>query len=298
MAAQTTGTQALDVVTILHCLQVLEETYLGKNRQWQTRNEEQVRVFEWYEKYKELLQRITGLDAKASLDWRELNEFLVSKGFCPIFEPFEGIGVASVLDKMVKWYTGTAKLVDIHAQNGKTYPGFELPEGCVRVYKTAKGLLAELMTQSDDTLWLLLPNAGVQPAGLDMVQLAIDVMAGLDEDDIQFYDSAKIPMLDFNVKPDIKFMLGANTYDKNNDWWYIAQAFQQFRMRMDETGARVKVATGMVMLRGIMPVENKVIFDRPFYGWWTQKYLKQLPMAVFYADYDSWHKPEGFLESM
>ena len=68
---------------------------------------------------------------------------------------------------------------------------------------------------------------------------------------------------------------------------------------MDETGARVKVATAMgshlVSARFFEPTVFTV--DRPFYGWWTQRGI-DVPMAVFFADWDCWRKPAGALEAL
>jgi hypothetical protein len=292
------STEALDVVTILKCFEELEEEFLGPNRQWDGLNLDQKTIFEWYEKYKPLLKKITSLKAKGSKDWQELNEFLVENKFQPKFKPFDGIGVVSILDKMVKWLNGAAEIITINAWNGKTYPGFEIPPSGVEIYKMSGGILAELKTKSEDTPWLFLPDKGQEKLqSLDLIQLSLDVMLQAKKHD-QDYAGAKIPMLDFDVEPDISFLLGAYTQDTKGTYWYISQAFQQFKMRMDETGARVKVATGMAMTKGISFGPTKLIFDRPFYGWWTQKGLEKLPMAVFRAEEDSWRKPEGSLEDM
>ena len=70
-------------------------------------------------------------------------------------------------------------------------------------------------------------------------------------------------------------------------------------MRMDETGARVKVATAMVASRCCVISEGPTVFvvDRPFYGWWTQTGVA-LPMAAFFAGWDSLHRPEGSLDEL
>ena len=77
---------------------------------------------------------------------------------------------------------------------------------------------------------------------------------------------------------------------QDGQWWYIDQAFQQFMLRMNEKGARAKVATGIAMRKG-GPLGPAVLhIDRPFVGWFTQQGAPELPIACFYADYDSWRK--------
>ena len=68
-------------------------------------------------------------------------------------------------------------------------------------------------------------------------------------------------------------------------------------MRMDETGARVKVATAVGAERFMSVEPILLVLDRPFYGWWTQKGLN-LPMAAFFADWDALHQPAGSLEDL
>ena len=104
-------------------------------------------------------------------------------------------------------------------------------------------------------------------------------------------------MIEFDVKPDLSWLLGADTTTVSGDSYSVAQAAQQFKMRMDETGARVKVATAIVVVRVNLLVPTVFIVDRPFYGWWTQRGI-DLPMAAFFADWDCWRKPSGSLESL
>ena len=293
------ATHALDIITILKCIKEAEDKFLGERRKWGTKDEKQALIFEWYAKYRDVLDKITGLDAKASKDAQELNDFLKSKGFAPMFHELTSndIGVASILDKMVKWLKGTAQVVDIVAENRQTYPGFELPKEGTVIFETPRGLLAELRTRSNDTLWLLLPSRGIALEGLEMVKMAFELMSESHAPSMG-YAGAEIPMLDFEIEPDINFMNSADTYDQQGAYWFIAQAFQAFKMRMDEEGARVKVATGIRLYTAKIPVKVKLVFNRPFYGWWTQDSLKGLPMAVFCANYDSWRKSADRLEDL
>lgn len=292
-------TKGLDVITIFKCLDQLEQDLLGKGRKWGSKNKEQRKILSLYVKYKGLLQEITGLKAKSSDNADVLNKFLTDEKFAPMFKPFkpDEFGVVSILDKMVKWLEGVAKLVSIHGLDGNTYPGFEIPDGGVNIYRTTEGLLAKLGTKSNDNLWLLLPTLDREIDEIGMIKLAFDVMSQ-QLDYSGDYAGAQIPKIDFDLKPDISWLVGADTNDEKGQYWFVAQAYQQFKMRMDETGARVKVATGLGVMRGISRVPAKLIFNRPFYGWWTQKGLEELPMAVFCAGYDCWKNPAGRLEDL
>lgn len=292
------ATRALDVVTILHALSVLDGEL--NTTGWKAKNPQQKQVFAWLEEHRELLAKVTGLEAKASRFWQELNAYLTARKFDPMvtpFDPNQGIGVVSILDKLVKWRSGPGTKVEIPTVQGNC-PGFELPPSGVNIHKVAgypNSYLLELLTESDDTLWLFVhDNTSLE--GLDMVTLSMDVMSK-PRDEYPAFTGAQVPMVDFDIKPDLGWLQGADTIAEGGDYYYIAQASQQFKMRMDETGARVKVATVIVAKRCIVEVPKLLIIDQPFFGWWTQNGLS-LPMAAFFADWDSLHKPAGSLEDL
>lgn len=303
------ATRALDVVTILHAFSVLDGEL--KTTGWNAKNEQQRQIFAWLEEHRELLATVTGLDARASRFWQELNDFLTARKFDPMVQPFDpeqGIGVVSVLDKLVRWLYGPGAKVEIPTLQGDR-PGFELPAQGVNIYQVSGypgSYLLELLTKSDDTLWLFVHD-DTSLGGLDMVRLSMDVMSRaraepmrksmFSHGEYRAFAGAQIPMVDFDTKPDISWLLDADTNTEGGEYYFVAQAAQQFKMRMDETGARVKVATVIVTMRGMSDEPKVFVLDRPFYGWWTQADL-DLPMAAFFADWDSLHKPAGSLEDL
>lgn len=290
------ATRALDVVTIMHALSVLDQELHTTG--WDAKNEQQAQLFDWLGQYRNELVKITGLEALASRSYQALNEFLTNRKFSPMVQPFNpkmGIGVVSILDKLIQWLTGPGALVKIPTARGER-PGFELPSADVNIYEVDgydRSYLLELRTQSADSLWLF-AHDNTSLTGLDMVRLSFDVMKKKRQP-ASVYAGAQILMLDFDVKPDISWLCGADTKTASDEYYYIAQAAQQFKMRMDQTGARVKVATTIVTMRSAVMNKPKVfILDCPFYGWWTQMSVA-LPMATFFADWDSLHQPAGSL---
>lgn len=303
------STRALDILTILHALNVLDGEL--KTTGWNAKNPQQERIFAWLREHRELLAKVTGLDAKASRFWQDLNKFLIDHKFDPMVQPFDpemGIGVVSILDKLVRWRNGPGAKVQIETEQGER-PGFELPSQGVNIYIVDDypgSYLLELLTKSDDTLWLFVHD-DTSLDGLDIVELSMDVMIRSRKAPMQksmyggrqypAFAGAQVPMVDFDIQPDISWLLGADTNTEDGDYYFIAQAAQQFKMRMDETGARVKVATVVAVMRGISEEPKLFVLDRPFFGWWTQRGLN-LPMAAFFADWDSLHKPAGSLEDL
>jgi hypothetical protein len=108
-------------------------------------------LFTWLERYQDHLARITGLEAKASRFYEELNAFLTSKGFSlrlERFDPKKGLGVVSVLDTLVRWLEGPSTRCDIATRQG-AMPGFELPPSGVNVFEVQGyrgSYLLELLT--------------------------------------------------------------------------------------------------------------------------------------------------------
>lgn len=290
------GTKAFDAVTIFHALQTLEREFLGPGRIWHNANPIQASLFRAYRESQAYLDRLKDLNAKASTEWMELNDFLASEKFAPMFDgPLNGIGVVSILDKLVKWLeAGTACQIRAGEQ---LFPGFELGHPNFRTYRLAnvETPLVEMVTQSGDNLFLLQTERDL--SGIELFEFALQVMQ-VKQAVANGYAAVQIPKVDFDLKPDISFLVGASTTDQYCDDWFVAQARQQFKFRMNELGARAKVATGVGMMRCMVREEpKKLVFDRPFLGWFVQQGI-EVPLAVFYADRDSWREPAGSLEDL
>ncbi len=283
------ATMAMDVITIMDALHTLEKEHLGYDRAWGTYNNTQGWFFELYARFKGLVGQLHNLKAKASVDWLVLNEFLTANGFDPMFdEPLDGIGAVSILDMLVEWLY-QASLCNIHGKDGKTHDGFAIPAEGVEFFKvgTFEHPLARLKTKSGDSLWLMMFDALSSPA--DLVKFAFMVM-DLQHSRTARYAGAELPMVDFNLKPDISWLEGADTTEDDGTPWYIYQASQQFKFRMNEEGARAKVASG-VGVRKCAIGPGPLHFNQPFAGWFTQDSIAPvLPIAVFYAGSDSWKK--------
>jgi hypothetical protein len=306
--------RALDIVTVLHALRQLEKRLGVKGWKTEEGGVDQTKVFSWLKKFGKTLDKISGIEGLVSGKHDELNQFLLERKFGASFAPFKSkfdLGAVSVIDKKVKWLHGPAKETTIKAgKNGQQLSGFKLPAGGVNVYKVEgykKSYLLELLTKSDDTLWLFVhPDLNIE--WLDLVELSFDVMsksrivAGFNTDpDIlsrPSFSGAIIPMIDLLADPDVSFLLDAVAVTNNEDCYRIGQACQQFKIRMDQNGARVKAATsvGMVYMSCIAETQPYIV-DEPFYGWWTQKGV-DLPMGAFFADFDSMKRPAGSLEDL
>lgn len=293
------ATRALDVVTIIRVLTKIGEEL--ESNDWVVKNTEQARVVVLLEDFCEFLAKIDGLEVKVSKVYQELNAFLIEKKFKPVIQPFDsknGLGVVSVLDKLAEWAYGPAAEVDINAVNGSVLNGFKLPAGGVAVYEVEgykDEYLVQLLSKSEDSPWIFL-HGDDSLSGLDLVKLSFDVMSAKRRV-VDTFESVCVPMVDLDVEPDISWLCGMEAPVKGGNY-FISQANQQFKMRMDKTGARVKVATSMTVFRSMASFKPQLIINRPFYGWWAQRDLENIPMAAFFADWDALKRPAGSLEDL
>ncbi|HTE57147.1 MAG TPA: hypothetical protein VK694_00225 [Verrucomicrobiae bacterium] len=285
---------ALDVSTIAHALLALEDEFLGTCRWASSGDPAQDWFLRWYHGIRDLgaIKSLTNIEALASTDYNQLNKFLVKKGFDPKFGPLD-LGVASVLDMLVEWLT-VGERVPFTGADGNSYPAFKLEDG-VRV-TNVRGLdspVVTIDTQSGATVFLcMIP----EPAnGMELVRQAMVAMDPGRKDNYN-YDSVVLPTVDLNLEPDMGWMLGINTVSsRTGGQLSVSQAFQQFRFRMNERGARAKVATGIGF--ECTSVSTPLVFDRPFMCFMVQQ-GSVVPLAVLYADTDVWLEPAGSLEEL
>jgi hypothetical protein len=293
------ASSALDLITMGQALNVLQQEHLGPCS-WSTINDEQMQFNDWYAKFSDQIAELRGLAALASLDYQVLNKFLVEHGFEPKFDEFDGVGVASLLDMLVEWFVEAAQaIVFSHCDEElMKYPAFSLDAGGVEIFdpEFGAGPLARIKTKSGDSLWLQMEPAPTD--GLHLALVAQAVAQSSKRINTRWTAGVVVPKVEIITEPDLSWMLGFNTRSERDGYHSICQAFQMFRFRMNEEGARAKVATGFATTRGVSRDPQPLVFDRPFMGYSTQAGYDDLPLAAFYADKDSWFEPTGSLTDL
>ena len=102
----------------------------------------------------------------------------------PILKPFDGIGVAAILDMLIEWATkGSLTTITrwkqsgavdyLRMQSGTDYPAFKIPAEGVDIYDLDTGYphpLIRLHTKTGRSLWLMKENepelrTGTEPSG-------------------------------------------------------------------------------------------------------------------------------------
>ena len=135
------------------------------------------------------------------------------------------------------------------------------------------------MTSTGHSLWLM--KADEPATGIELAILAQHILGsvtGIRHD--RWIAGAKVPMLEMDLKPDLSWMMGLDLIGPILGTQDLDQAFQQFKLRANERGARVKVATGFAT-RSIQPLPYE--FNDPFIGFFTQPGNNSLAMAAFWA---------------
>jgi hypothetical protein len=114
--------------------------------------------------------------------------------------------------------------------------------------------------------------------GMEIVELASAAMTRLTSADTSDYTEVVVPHVSIDTEVDVAWLKGLVTGAGP-----LQEVFQLLRLRMDETGAQVQVASGMMARGGPTPLR----FDQPFVGWFTQP-NSSVPLAAFYADEQTW----------
>lgn len=275
----TMATKAIDMATILKALFALREEHLIGCGGWRAGNENQRYVLDLFEEHGRVVSNLNDLNCSTRVEGTR-------------------IIVEALLDKSVKWLEGNAKSETIKVKTSE-YPAFILKQGC-SVFKVAgfENPLLMVKTKNGDNLWMMMVEKEFE--GMDLVHEAFEIIKnrGLRHPEYISSPDAIIPKVDFNLEPDISFLIGAST-SGGGESWVIDEAKQKFKFRMNEEGARAVVESRLGVLGCCIDsdIRKRIItIDKPFIGFFTQGNYN-FPLAIFYADFDSW-KNAGKLRAL
>ena len=283
-------TETSCMMPVLGCLDAAQQFVRAKVASpggWNAVNNMQKEFLAFYGQFVGKL-RVPELSNKASQDVKVINAWLKSKGY-DIELKDEGKGVdafyvASILDVLMKWFFPGVK-TNIEGVDGKTYPAVKLKEECgVTVLESSryhKYPVASIETQNADTIYMTMLDE--QPKSLLTLVNELSKV----RDFSRTMEGVIFPMVDLDIQPDISWIEGMRISD-----WYIAQALQHTKFRMNELGAHVQSAAGMACKRGISLVKKvPMVIDRPFLLWIERKGTV-LPLFTAVLSYDCWKQPK------
>lgn len=274
------------------CLIAAEEI-LGDNRAWRPVNKEQKKFLkEAFDACKGEVKDMSELESLASWECETINTFLKEKGFDIQLEEFTDgeFGAASVLDVLVKWLIEGEKAEE-KTPEGKTFDAAKLPENTVKYYE-AKGHtypIAKLLTKEDDH-FVYMTMLDKEPDQLDLVSIASKLQNSLKVND--GYANLIFPCVDIDQKVDIEWLKYMETTSKDGRDWYISQALQQTKLRMNEKGARAQSAVAIGVRVTSMPEPKQdYIINKPFLTWFDRPGLST-PLLVGYITEEDWKRPK------
>lgn len=300
-----TGTQV--VLPILGCLQAAEE-FLAKNEGWEKikrqvnwtpSNEEQYQFLKRFLSAKSVVDILgKNLRRKADRSVEVINAWLKENGFdiqlSPEADP-RTFAVASILDVLVEWVKeGT--ITSIYNEKG-TFPAAKLKSG-----------------DEDNVVRFInreihpFPIAGIQTKSGDLVRMSVldfmpdDTFAISDKVEqlrkatvranMGHCDGVIFPMIDYNRMVNIDWIKGLSTGPTKTDF-YVGQALQQTKFRMNEKGARAESAVAMTFrYKCSAPADNWIRIDKPFILWFERTGVTVPLFAGVFAE-DVWKKPVG-----
>lgn len=240
------------------------------------------------------------IESVASEKAEDINRFLREHGFDIALTPWpppppKRFGVGSVMDVLVRWANpGTS--TELLAKDQNRYPAVDQEDVMILRKPNSREPIAYLPTKHPDYMvGMTIPVIPIENEFdlLDFVvteQFDIWNIQGVSRYSAYDYTGIIFPKVDLDHQPDISWLVGVGRQE-----WFIQQALQQTKFKMNEIGAHARsaVAVEILSIGGGPPPPYKV--DRPFVTWIQRKEIS-LPLFAGYIDYPDWKDP-GDLEA-
>ncbi len=226
------------------------------------------------------------LRAWASYDIDSLNAILEKAGFSIKLEPKPGsdqLGVVSILDVMVNWLH-KGEEGSITAADKKSYPAVALNKGFNM--HTAEGHehpVISIATQGKDTVFMTIADKKYE--SFELLSRIATIRKALTKDSEQQYDEVLFPMIDYDQKMKLKWLLGLGIGSKSID-----QAVQQTKFKMNETGAHVTSAVAISMIESCVRNKSTYSVNEPFFVW-VEREGVDAPVFAGYMGHEHWKDP-------
>ena len=251
---------------------------------WKSNNDKQEQFLEdfYHALGRKEAKAMKEIVSMASKDVNVLNNLLKEQGFDIQLEPFgrhDSFGIVSILKIMLEWFErGKPTTIKTPEQN---YLGVKMELG--DDVEGEKAMLLEIPELPDPLIMIpakndhgvfMIRTDEIPIDGFDLIEKIQDMM-GQVEDDPERYLSTKygnviFPKVDYNEKIDISWLEEMEINDDKEITWFIAQALQQTKFKMDEIGATIESAVAMEMqIRSCIGQQEYVkpdyIIDKPFF---------------------------------
>jgi hypothetical protein len=248
----------------------------------------------FYTPCREEIPTIKEIKSVAHYDAEVINEWLKENDFDIQLNPFDesGFGTASMLDLLGLWLV-KGKQASVVTDEGSTYPGVRMSGGLT--FYTVGGssdLVVALETGDQDVVYMMM--AEKVPSGFAMVSYVEEIsqnMTPITPD----YEGLIFPMIDLNEEGPLEWLLNMQLMIPQDrfPFYFIQQALQQTKLKMNQEGFRVKSAAAVAMMLGAaLPEHPPYIINQPFIMWIMRPGLSR-PLFVAYLNTDVWKDPSG-----
>lgn len=252
-----------------------------------------------------------------SSNLNEVNAFLKSNNFSMQLEQGgdKSIYLASILNVLFEWGFECAEITELTGKNDKNiYSAIKIPEklgslaGKQYSYATCFQVLTveqyhdrgifKLPSKQGDFLYITpirqnnkanQPDVDKAKSGDFLLLEHIEkISTMLKKGSYQKHDglvkTLTIPMIDLNAEITHDWMIGMK-----NEPYFVNQALQQIRFKLDEKGARVESGFAAEMA---LCESSDMILNEPFFLWIEREGI-DTPIFAAYLDEESWKDPQN-----
>jgi len=278
-------------------------TFLGIQNpaphEWRPFNELQHQLIQQHEHSWNELSHFSDKELKgfASKDFKQLNEMLRKEGFSIQLDESlakdDNFGAVSILDILLSWkYKGQETIVksahtDQHypavlMENDENYNGF-----CVFSSHNHDNPILRLKTKTGDVAWITIADKKLENMAL-LERIQEIGKGGLTKQ--HGYTQARFPMVNLDREEEISWL---ENMEHPTSGYFIAQALQQTKFKMNHEGAHVKSAVAIGFERLAMPAPSKkIVIDQPFYLWIERPGVSDPYFAAYICE-ENWQNPEN-----
>ncbi|MFW9888334.1 MAG: hypothetical protein ACFFER_09140 [Candidatus Thorarchaeota archaeon] len=248
----------------------------------------------FYTPCREEIPTIEEIEYVAHIDVEVINKWLKEHDFDIQLDSFDenGFGVAAMLDLLGLWLAKGIR-TSVVTEDGSTYPGVRMDTGFT--FNTVGGstnLVVALETGDQDVVYMMM--ADKVPSGFDMVTYVEEIqqnMTPVERD----YEAIVFPMIDLSEEGELEWLINLQLMIPQDrfPFYFIQQALQQTKLKMNQEGYRVKSVAAVAAMLGAAPPEvPPYIINRPFIMWIARPDLSK-PLFVAYLNTDVWKDPSG-----
>jgi len=278
------------------------EDMLGTNRTWTAVNARQEDFLkDFFAKCRgELGKLAEQLTSVVDTAVGPVNKFLADRGFDIQLEDQgpRSLYAASVFDLLLDWLA-PGKKIDWRAQDGFAFDAVKLKSLGQATFNpvymlgdTYSNEAVQITASNGDVVHLIKDRRGSSGRNILGVAIAQHGLTVKSESGNKRYEEIIFPMVTLDQQVDISWLQGLHTCTDNLDFYEIAQALQQTKVRMNHLGVRVESAVAVSVRFMALATEppTRFVIDEPFWLVIERPGVKQ-PLFVGFMDRDCWKNP-------